>query len=171
VPSNTYLCIVMEISENSRVWIYQANRTFNSEEEKHILQKLAGFTSQWQAHGHQLTALAEIRYHRFIVLMVDESKVGASGCSIDTSVHLLKEIERQFNVSLFDRFNIAYRPAPGEIDSCSRNEFEKLLVSGLITENTIVFNNLIQTVKELNSKWEVPLKDSWHADVFSDLIS
>jgi len=160
----------MEISENSRVWIYQANRILNPEEEKQIQQELDSFTSQWQAHGHQLTALAEIRYHRFIILMVDEARAGATGCSIDKSVNLMKEIEKQFDITLFDRFNIAYRSAE-EIESGSRDEFEKLLASGEITENSIVFNNLVQTLKELNSKWEVPLKDSWHASVFSDLIS
>lgn len=161
----------MEISENSRVWIYQANRILNSDEENQIREDLEVFTSQWQAHGHQLTALAEIRYHRFIILVVDEARAGATGCSIDKSVNLMKGIENQFNVTLFDRFNIAYRPASGGINSCGRTEFEKLLASGEITENTIVFNNLVQTLKELNTRWEVPLKDSWHASVFSDLIS
>jgi hypothetical protein len=160
----------MEISENSRVWIYQSDRALNSEEETQIQKLLHGFTDQWQAHGHQLTAKAEIRYHRFIIIMVDESRVGASGCSIDKSVNLMKEIEKKFNITLFDRFNIAYRSAE-RIESCSRDEFEKLLTSGAVNENTTVFNNLVPTVKELNTRWEVPLKDSWHASVFSDLIS
>lgn len=161
----------MEISENSRVWIYQSNRAFKNGEEDQIEKLLHLFTGQWQAHGNKLTAMAEIRYLRFIILMVDEARAGATGCSIDKSVNLMKGIENQFNVTLFDRFNIAYHPASGGIDSCGRAEFEKLLASGAITENTIVFNNLVQTLKELNTRWEVPLKDSWHANVFSDLIS
>jgi hypothetical protein len=159
----------MQISENSRVWIYQSNRSLSSAEETNIQQKLDDFTSQWLAHGSQLTARAEIRYQRFIILMVDEAMAGATGCSIDKSVNMMKEIEKQFDITLFDRFNIAYRTETG-IDSCGRNEFEKLLASGEINENTIVFNNLVQTAGELNTKWEVPLKDSWHARVFSDLI-
>jgi hypothetical protein len=161
----------MNISENARVWIYQATRPLNSDEETQIQKDLNAFTSQWQAHGHQLAAAAEIRYHRFIILMVDESHAGASGCSIDKSVHLMKEIENRLNINLFDRFNIAYRSPSGEIESCGRNEFESLLASGKVNENTIVFNNLVQTVKELNSNWEVPLKNSWHATVFGNLIS
>jgi hypothetical protein len=82
----------------------------------------------------------------------------------------MKDIEDKFSVSLFDRFNIAYHSSNG-IESCGRTEFEKLLAAGEINENTVVFNNLVQTVKELNTQWEVPLKESWHASVFNDLIS
>jgi hypothetical protein len=159
----------MQISENSRIWIYQSNRELQPVEQEQIQRGLNAFTSQWLAHGHQLTALAEIRYHRFIILMVDEDRAGATGCSIDKSVNLMKEIEDEFKVSLFDRFNIAYRDGDA-IKSCSRAEFENLISSGTINENTLVFNNLVPTVRELNTQWEVPLKDSWHAQVFADLI-
>lgn len=155
----------MEISENSRIWIYQSSRMLNPVEQEQIQRKLNDFTSQWQAHGHQLTALAEIRYHRFIILMVDEARTGATGCSIDKSVNLMKELEDEFSITLFDRFNIAYRAA-GDITSCTKEEFEALISSGKVNEETIVFNNLVPTVKELNTKWEVPFKESWHAQIF-----
>lgn len=155
----------MEISENSRIWIYQSNRALNPVEQEQIQRRLNDFTSQWQAHGHQLTALAEIRYHRFIILMVDEARAGATGCSIDKSVNLMKELEDEFNISLFDRFNIAYRTGD-DITSVSREEFEALIAAGKVNEETIVFNNLVPTVRELNSKWEVPFRESWHAQVF-----
>ena len=156
----------MEISENSRIWIYQANREFNAGEQTKIEQSLKEFTAQWNAHGHKLAAKAEIRYNRFIILMVDEEQEAASGCSIDKSVSLIREIETAFNVSLFDRFNIAYRQGE-HILSCNREEFEQLIREGKVTEDTIVFNNLVPTVKELNENWEVPFKQSWHARVFA----
>jgi hypothetical protein len=158
----------MNISENSRVWIYQSNRAFTSSEEEAITKALNDFTGQWQAHGQQLAAAAEIKYSRFIILMVDESQAGASGCSIDKSVALMKEIEKHFNVELFNRFNIAYKEGD-KILSVDRDAFEKLISEGKVTEDTIVFNNLVQTVAELNSKWEVSFKDSWHARVFATI--
>lgn len=156
----------MDISENSRLWIYQSTRALTPVEQEQIQRRLNDFTAQWQAHGHQLTALAEIRYHRFIILMVDEARAGATGCSIDKSVNLMKELEDEFGISLFDRFDIAYRDGE-DITSCGREEFEKLIAEGRINDDTIVFNNLVPTLKELNSKWEVPMKDSWHAQVFA----
>lgn len=156
----------MQISENSRIWIYQSNRIFNQVEESEIQSMLNSFTSNWQAHGHDLAALGEVLHHQFIVLSVDEEIAGATGCSIDKSVSLMKEIEQKFNINLFDRFQIAYK-LDNEIINCSREKFEENIKNGQIDENTIVFNNLIQTRKELKTNWEIPLKDSWHARVFS----
>lgn len=156
----------MQISENSRVWIYQSDRPFTDTEKREIESLLNDFTSQWQAHGFQLAAFAEIRYDRFIILMVDESQAGATGCSIDKSVNLMKKIEADYKVNLFDRFNISYKKQD-EVFSCNKNEFEDLIQEGKITGDTIVFNNLVQTRRELETHWEIPFKKSWHARVFS----
>ncbi|MBC7744635.1 MAG: ABC transporter ATPase [Flavobacterium sp.] len=159
----------MNISENSRVWIYQSDRILQPIEVTQIQDKLNSFTSQWLAHGHELVAAAEIRYNQFIVLSVDEEKVGATGCSIDKSVKLMKDLELEFSINLFDRFSLAYRD--GEVvQTVNRDEFEKLLKAEVITSETIVFNNLVSTRKELNNSWEVPLKNTWHAQVFGSLI-
>lgn len=155
----------MNISENSRVWIYQATRILIEEEELAILQILHNFTAGWLAHGHALAALGEVLHHQFIVLSVDEEVAGATGCSIDKSVNLMKEIEQKFNLNLFDRFRIAYRQH-NEVLNCSRDEFEELIKSGQISEDTLVFNNLINQRHEMQTAWEIPLKDSWHSRVF-----
>lgn len=155
----------MNISEHSRVWIYQADRVLTPQEVVQIQQKLDAFTSQWLAHGHELLALGEIRYNQFIILSVDEQQAGATGCSIDKSVKLMLELEIEFKINLFDRFIIAYRDGK-EIITCNREEFETRLHSGQITADTIVFNNLISTRKALETNWEIPIKNSWHAQVF-----
>ncbi len=155
----------MSLSENSRVWIYQSNRPFTGQELETLNDLLSGFTREWSAHGHALAAGFEIRYSRFLILIVDENQAGATGCSIDKSVNLMKSIEQDFGVALFDRFNIAYKDGE-EVVSCSRSEFEQRIANGEITAQTIVFNNLVTTLKELDWKWEVPLRESWHATVF-----
>jgi hypothetical protein len=159
----------MNISENSRIWIYQANRILSPEEQLQIQQKLNAFTSQWQAHGHALAAQGEIRHRQFIILSVDEEVAGATGCSIDKSVYLMKEIENEFHLDLFDRFRIAYRSGDNVIN-CSREEFEKLLSQGELNADTRVFNNMVSTRKELETSWEIPVKESWHGSVFADKI-
>lgn len=134
-------------------------------EETHILETLESFTSQWRAHGKQLVATAEIRHHRFIILMVDDSVAPPTGCSIDKSVHLLKEIEQHTGLNLFDRMQVAYRDG-ADIIAVPRADFARLMETGEVDEQTIVFNNLITSYGELESKWEVPVRDSWHARVF-----
>jgi hypothetical protein len=160
----------MNFSENSRIWIYQSNRELNPAELARTQHILTGFTADWTAHNNQLKAKAEVRYNRFIILTVDESQAGASGCSIDKSVALMKSLEQEFHINLFDRFNIAYRTNEG-IASVSRNEFEDLIKQGLVNAETIVFNNLVNILKDIDTKWEVPYKNSWHKQVFGDLVT
>src|SRR5471030_3247862 len=154
----------MNFSENSRIWMYQSNRELNDFETKSIETILYEFTIGWTAHNNQLKAKAVARYNRFIILVVDESQAGASGCSIDKSVNMVKMLEQEFNINLFDRFNIAYRDGDA-IRSVGRFEFEDLIKQGKVNTHTIVFNNLVSTLTELETKWEVPFKNSWHAQV------
>ena len=153
------------MNHQSRVWIYQSNRILNSDELEKISNKLSAFTKSWTAHNQQLEATFEIKYNRFLILIVDETQAGASGCSIDKSVHLMKELEQQFQIDLFNRFNIAYKIGD-EVQSVSREEFEELITKGGITSDTIVFNNLVPDYGQYLEEWEVPFKDSWHAKVF-----
>ncbi|TSJ42742.1 ABC transporter ATPase [Mucilaginibacter corticis] len=160
----------MQFSENSRVWIYQSDKKLTDDVVQQIQQRLNGFTAEWTAHNNQLKAKAEIRYNRFLILIVDETQAGASGCSIDKSVNFMKRLEQEFGISLFDRFNLAYRDAD-EVLSLPRHGFEELLKQGSINTNTIVYNNLVQNLSELQTKWEVPFKDSWHIQLFRDLVT
>ncbi|GGG96148.1 ABC transporter ATPase [Pedobacter zeae] len=159
----------MSFSPQSRVWIYQSDRKFTSSEENEILNKLAAFTSQWKAHGNELLAKAEIRYGFFIILTVDESQAGVTGCSIDSSVRLIKEIEQEYHVDLFNRFNMAYK-VNGEVVVNSKEDFETLVNIKQVTPETIVFNNMVQNLAELETKWEVPFQNSWHSTVFAHLL-
>lgn len=159
----------MQFSENSRVWVYQSDKNLADAVIHQIQQRLNSFTAEWTAHNNQLKATAEIRYNRFFILIVDETQAGASGCSIDKSVNFMKRLEQEFNINLFDRFNLAYRQGE-EVLSLPRHDFEELLKQGSINTDTVVFNNLVQNLTELNSKWEVPFKDSWHMQLFRDLV-
>lgn len=136
-----------------------------NDEKTLIEEKLGEFTAQWKAHGKQLAAHAEIRYDRFIIIMVDDEVAPPTGCSIDKSVHVLKEIELITGLQLFDRMQVAYRDGE-EVKVVSRNEFEQLLAKGMVTEETIVFNNLVTSYPELETDWQIPLRESWHAKVF-----
>lgn len=150
-----------------RIWIYQSNRLLQADEVVRIEQILQEFVAQWTAHGNQLAGSFRIRYNLFLMLMVDEEIAMVTGCSIDKSVHLLKKIEQELGISLFDRLQIAYKVSGQDsINIVGRDTFVQLLDAGEIDENTIVFNNMLTAADDLTDKWEVPLKESWHAKVF-----
>ncbi|MEX0290758.1 MAG: ABC transporter ATPase [Flavobacteriaceae bacterium] len=147
---------------SSRVWIYQANRSFTEVELKEIKEQLEAFITQWTAHGADLKAGFEIRYNRFIILALDQSRTSASGCSIDASVHFIQQLEKQYGVDLLDKMNVSYKQ--GEyIAYKPLTEFKKMAKDKAVSKNTVVFNHLVNNIQEYKSHWEVPASESWHA--------
>lgn len=153
------------LSGSSRVWIYQSNRAFTKVEEAEILNKLDAFNKEWAAHGTNLSSAVEVYYSRFIVFFVDESNQDATGCSIDKSVVLVKQIEADYKIDLLDRLNLAYKSGE-EIIDIRMSDFQKEIQTEVVNPTTIVFNNLVTTKAEFQSKWEVPAIESWHKNLF-----
>jgi hypothetical protein len=150
-----------EISSSAKVWIYQSDRIIKADEKERINQALSDFLTTWDSHQSPLKCYGDIWYDVFIVIMVDEQINQASGCSIDKSVHFIKEIEKEIGLNLMDRMIFAYKDTDG-VKLISRPEFQNAIDKGSIHDNTIVFNNLVINKEEFELKWEVPLKNSWH---------
>ncbi|GAL66986.1 hypothetical protein [Jejuia pallidilutea] len=151
-----------KLPEESRVWIYQANRSFTPEEIAEIETKLNVFIENWTAHGSDLQAGYVIKYKRFIVLGLNQNLNAATGCSIDASVHFIQQLEKEYNVDLMDKMNVSYKQ--GEfIAYKSLTDFKKMAKQRAISKNTIVFNNLVNNIAEFKENWEVPASESWHA--------
>jgi len=150
------------LPETSRVWIYQANRSFSGTELEEITSKLDVFIENWTAHGSDLQAGYEIKYKRFIVLALDQNLSMASGCSIDASVHFIQQLEQAYNVDLMDKMNVSYKQ--GEfVAHKSLIDFRKMAKDKAVSKNTIVFNNLVANKAEYLENWEVPASESWHS--------
>ena len=147
---------------SSRVWIYQGHRPFTAGEAAETRQLLNSFIQTWASHGTPVKGHAAIRYDQFIILMADETASGVSGCSTDSSVHLIKQIEQQTDIRLFDRLNLAFY-LDGQVRIIPLAQLPEALESGRINAETPFFNNTIQTKAELEEKWLIPLKDSWLA--------
>lgn len=148
------------LPDNARVWIYQSTRPFSPGEAIQIAGYINAFVEQWTSHKAGVRGDGQLINTRFVVLMADEDHEKPSGCSIDSSVKFIKGLEQQFNTNFFDRWNIAYLKN-GQVLSCNKEELCRLVESGEINDDTIVFNNLVQTKAELQNKWQVPYKDSW----------
>lgn len=155
---------VSRLPMNSRVWIFQSSRPINGAMAARLSEELGAFILDWAAHGKQLFAAFEIRYERFIIIAVDERQATASGCSIDSMMRRIQELDMRYDLDLLNRMKVAYRKG-SEIIECSMNDFSKMLESGEVDKNTIVFNNLIQQLADLDHSWECPVASSWHANL------
>lgn len=149
------------LSANTRVWIYQSDKPFAASDVANVRAKIQAFAQQWVSHASELKAFGDLYHDRFIVLMVDETQGGASGCSIDASVRFLQALGKEYGMDMFDRMNFSYKTKDG-IKSAHREEFIELYRMGLITDETVVFNNLVATKDAFEKKWEISLGESWH---------
>src|SRR5262249_13030231 len=95
-------------SPDSRVWIYQSSRLFSIAESLTLEEMLNEFTSKWLSHGTPVKGAGYLFFGQFIILMADERATGVSGCSTDSSVRLIKDIESKFGVNMFDRTTLAF---------------------------------------------------------------
>ena len=92
--------------------------------------------------------------------MADETAMGVSGCSTDSSVRLIKNIEQDFQVELFDRLMLAFI-IQERIQLLPLSKITSYLENNLIATETLYFNNTILTKKELLNNWIIPVKESW----------
>ncbi|HRB71107.1 ABC transporter ATPase [Flavobacterium sp. WV_118_3] len=151
--------------EESRIWIYQANRKLSDDEMQEIEVALEEFVSNWAAHGTGLEASFITKYNRFIILTVNQEKQAATGCSIDASVQFIQDLEKKYEIDLLDKMNVTFRLGDF-IAHKPLIEFKKMAKEKAVSGNTIVFNNLVNTLGEWQEFWEVPASESWHSRFF-----
>ena len=145
---------------DSRVWIYQCSRLFSVTEALEIEELLREFTKQWKSHGTPVKGEAHLFFGQFIVLIADETATGVSGCSTDSSVRLIKDIDQRFDVNMFDRTTLAFF-VKDKVQLLPMSQLQYSFDNGFINGDTLYFNNLVQSKEELENKWIVPIKDSW----------
>ncbi len=153
------------LPDEAKLWIYQSNRKFSDDEISEIESDLTQFIENWSAHGTPLEASFTISYNRFIILAVNQNIQEVTGCSIDSSVALIQSIEQKFKVDLLDKMNVTYKQGE-HITHKTLTDFKRMAKEKAVSENTIVFNNLVNTLGEWHEYWEVPAKDSWHSRFF-----
>lgn len=147
-------------SPRSRVWIYQSSRLFTMSEALQIEDLLNHFVANWKSHGDPVKGAAYLFFGQFIILMADEEATGVSGCSTDSSVRLIKEIENLYKVNLFDRQNLAF-VVNDKIQLIPLSQFTYAVENNFINAGTLYFNNTVLTKAELEKNWIIPVKESW----------
>lgn len=149
------------LPNNSRVWMYQSDRAFTGQEIDFISTKATAFIEQWTRHGDNLKGSFTIKYNQFLVLAVDEGFNDVSGCSIDASVRFVQQLESELKVDLMNKMNVSFKDGDN-INIVKLSDFQQFAKLQKVTKETIVFNNMVQTKADVESKWEVPANQSWH---------
>lgn len=155
------------LPDDARVWVFAAPRALAPAGATALLEGVDGFLERWRAHGVPVVGARDWRYDRFLLVGADERATGVSGCSIDSLFRTLAEVQRQVGADFLDRSRVWFRGEDGEIRSVARPEFRTLARAGEVGEETVVFDNTVDTVGAVRGgRWEVPLRESWHAQAF-----
>jgi hypothetical protein len=149
----------------ARVWIYQASRPLAESELMALLPHLATFADAWTSHGRQLAASVQVLHRQFLVIGLDEEVAGASGCSIDSSVRFVQELEQRLGVQLLEKSRMAFL-VEGELRQLTRRELRAAVAAGEVGPDTLYFNNTIATKQQLDEQWPAPAGQTWLASYF-----
>lgn len=169
--NDTYLCAMnlsykhllpVDFAPDSRVWIYQSSRLFAMTEALQIEDLLNHFVANWKSHGTPVKGFGTMFFGQFIILMADENATGVSGCSTDSSVRLIKEIEQLYKVTMFDRQHLAFI-IKDKVQLLPLGQLAYAFNNNFITADTLYYNNTVQTKAELESNWIIPVSQSWLA--------
>ncbi len=151
-----------DFDEHSRVWVYQCNRLFFLQEALQIEDILKEFVSNWNSHGIPVKGYANLFFGQFIVLIADETAHGVSGCSTDSSVRMIKDIESMFGVNMFDRILLAFL-IEEKVQMVPMAQLPYALKNNLIKPTSLYFNNTVLNLQQLKNSWIIPVKESWLA--------
>lgn len=149
-----------DFSNDSKIWIYQSNRTFTMGELFQIEEALENFIENWNSHGAAVKGFGTVLYGQFIVLMADETSTTVGGCSTDSSVHMIKAIEKMTGVQLFNRTLLAFW-IKDKVQTIPLSQVDYALQNGLLAVDTLYFNNLVNTKKSMETQWMQPIQKSW----------
>ncbi|MEM9417178.1 MAG: hypothetical protein AAF963_02385 [Bacteroidota bacterium] len=154
-----------QLSDEARIWIYQANRSLTQEEQASMLQKALSFLTQWVSHGNPLQSSAALLYDQFLILAVEESFQGATGCAVDASIQFIRSLEQEFKLVLLDRTQIAFRQGDSNV-LVPLEQLQAQIQQGVITADTLTFDNSITRKVALDEQWLVRAQDAWLSKYF-----
>jgi len=150
--------------DEARVWVFGASERPAQEAVARLRDSMARFLERWTAHRAELRAGFDWLDDRFLVVAVDETGAGASGCSIDALTDQIRRLEDDAGVTLIDAAPVWYRDDDGEIRRVARDEFRHLAAGGEVGPRTRVFDLTIDRLGTLRTgTWETEAGRSWHA--------
>lgn len=149
------------LPDASRVWIFGSDRPLGEDATTTLLKAVEEHLTDWKAHGQPLTVGSQFRDNRFLVIALDQSTAGATGCSIDGLFRVLQGLEPTLGTSLVGGGKVFYRDNHAAVQSTTRDGIPALVQSGAITKDTVVFDTSLTDLGAFRSGFEKRAKESW----------
>ncbi|MCH6232732.1 hypothetical protein [Cognataquiflexum rubidum] len=150
-----------QMPANARIWTYTSNRRLDKSELEILSSRLSAFCELWNTHGALMPTSFEIRFDQVIILAVDESQLGASGCSIDSSVRVLRDIENELDIDLLNQGKVSFIKSEGDLEVNPILGIKSKVTEGILQAETIVLNPVVKNKADLENNWKIKAKESW----------
>ncbi|MDP2068509.1 MAG: ABC transporter ATPase [Lutibacter sp.] len=148
------------IPETSKIWIFPASRKFYAQELPEITTKIDQFLTAWENENQPISASYVIKYDRFIIITADDTQQSLSLEAQDSLATFIQSLENSCEIILMDRINVCYKQ--GEfVQYKTLPEFKKMIKDKGVSQNTMVFNSMINLKEELEFGFEINIMDSW----------
>ena len=149
------------LPDESRVWVFGSDRALAGADAERLLGEVDRFLGQWKAHGVPLSCARDWRDEHLLTIGVDNTQESASGCSIDGLFRVLQAIERPLGARLVAGGRVFYRDGDGHVQCASRDQLVALAASGVITDDTVVFDTGLTTMSAWRARFEAPARKTW----------
>ena len=163
--------VFSDLPDNSRLWVFAAADELTAEQCERAQLLLEDFTKRWKSHGAEVAGRHTLLAKRFILVVASSEGASTSGCSIDGLFRTVRQGLEQAGVVFADLSDIFFEPASTNdsqsISSASRPDFAKLIASGEIGDDSVVYDPSVQTLGDFRSRWRRRFADSWHAELFA----
>ena len=142
-----------QLPDTSRVWLYVSDRPFDATESNYIQDALSDFTqNKWATHGTKLMASGSVLMNQLVVLAVDQDVMNASGCSIDSSVRLMKQLGTELKVDFFNRLFVLI----SKESEIKRVHFQELNQYA----DWKLLNPMVSSLEEVRNRFLIDVKES-----------
>lgn len=149
-----------KIPKQAKVWVFPASRKFYPQEIDGLKERIEDFLNDWDDQEISISCSYLLKYDRFIIISVDDSKNSLSLQAHDLLITFIQELEKVFDIVLMDKINVCYKQ--GEfVQYKDIKDFKKMMKAKGVSQKTIVFNNMITLKEELDYNWEINIMDSW----------
>jgi len=142
------------LPDSARVWIFGSDQRLSEDAAATLMREVGDHLADWKAHGEPLTVGSQLLDERFLVVAVDQSTTGASGCSIDGLFRVLQAVQSKLGVNLIGGGRAFYRDSHGEVRCAAVAELDELRSSGAITPDTVLFDTTITDLGTFRQKFE-----------------
>ena len=148
------------LPDSARVWVYTSEKLLSEQEKSIINLKFEHFLGSWQSHQLDVRSSFEIKESRFLIIAVDESYNGISGCGIDKSFHFVQELESEFGISLTNKTNVVFENQNSQI-VLPFIQIKSAISSGIISSENQYFNTLVANLGDLRTNFKINVTDGW----------